>query len=506
MSTTTNVPLQPKITAIDADSQFVNQTWAADYLESFLGKGDPLADKIMDILYAEGRALALQSGNPADRPGPILQFLSLLINRMVIPDPESPHPFGEEDPNYKMSDDVRQALREFLAGARNLPAWVDFDLVRVGQKLFKDNPIIAYPLLAFLSLPVLYTCGRGGTEVLILTDQINTKVRRRVVETGALIMQVMQADSFTKLPEKSNLTNPVPIGIEGILRVRLLHAASRTVINEFWQDGLRDRAAEANKPADQPSKVRQYHGMSADQMWKKEFGLPINQQYLAGTLTTFSYIDLFGLEKLGVILSDEEKKGYMHVWNVFGYVLGIDEELLLRLDFPRTNQAVYENGAPVHAATGKEMETAGRALYTQLMKLNRSADAGAANGGQVLTKSLADYLGDVLKRRVPLGKYLPVERLPIVMMGLLLTDDDQKLLNIKTTLMDKLLFPVIILFFRLRGVVQKTNPLLVNTIANLFFHYMEQENSAVYDELEQKTGVRYSGIPLEFQQKWGLVK
>ena len=174
-------------------------------------------------------------------------------------------------------------------------------------------------------------------------------------------MQVMQHDAFTKFPDPPTLTHPVPVGIEAILRVRLLHAASRTIIYEFWQDGLRDRAAEINKPADQPSKVRMYQGKPADQIWKEEWGLPISQQYLAGTLMSFSYLDLYGLEQLGVLVTDDDKKAYMHFWNVFGHVLGVDKELLLRLDFPRTGTAVYSGGQPVHDATADEMMAVGRA-------------------------------------------------------------------------------------------------------------------------------------------------
>jgi hypothetical protein len=509
MPTTTSKQIMnvPIITATTGETEpRLNEQWSVEYLERFTTRGDEIADRIMQILYAEGRADAAQSGNPADRPRRILQFLNLLVNRMSIPDPEVEHPFATEDPNYTFSPEVREAMRAFLRDASHLPAWADFDLIAKGQALFSDNPLLAYPVLAFLSIPVLYTCGRGGTQVLILTDQINTKVRRRLVETGTLIMQVMQKDSFTKLPENSKLTNPLAMAIEGILRVRLLHAASRTVIHEFWQDGVRDRAAEAGKPDDVPSKVRQYHGKPADQMWEKEWGIPIHQQYLAGTLMTFSFIDLYGLEKLGVLVSDEDKRAYMHIWNVFGYVLGIEEELLLRLDFPRTNRAVFDEDGPVHAASGEEMVASGRVLYTRVMQLNRANDPEAIRCGRILTTAILDYLGDVLLRRVPGGKYLRVNRLPNMMMGMLLSNDDRELLGVSMSILDRLLFPIVLLILRLRGLVAKSIGFPANILAHVFFKYMQEENEAVYDELEKNTGVRYPGIPEEFQKKWGLIQ
>ena len=57
------------------------------------------------------------------------------------------------------SPEVADALRTFINEAKNLPDWADPDLMREAQRLFSDNPLLAYPLLAFLSLPVLYTCG-----------------------------------------------------------------------------------------------------------------------------------------------------------------------------------------------------------------------------------------------------------------------------------------------------------------------------------------------------------
>ncbi len=475
---------------------YFEANWPAEYLEPFMKQADPLADKIIQLLYAEGRRMAERTGNPADRPGPAFLFLNLLINRMTIPDPDAEHPFADEGSDYTFAPEVADALRTFINEAKNLPDWADPDLMREAQRLFSDNPLLAYPLLAFLSLPVLYTCGRGATQSLLLTDQINTKVRRRIVETGSLIMQVMQQDAFTKFPDPPTLTHPVPIGIEAILRVRLLHAASRTIIYEFWQDGLRDRATD-------PSSVRVYQNKPADQIWKAEWGLPISQQYLAGTLMSFSYLDLFGLEQLGVIVTDDDKKAYMHFWNVFGHVLGIDKELLLRLDFPRTGTAVYAGGKPVHDATAEEMMAVGRALYARVMLLNRATDQQGMNDGRTLTKAITDYMADVLVRRVPAGKWLRVSHLPHLMMAMLLSKDDRALLGVKVNVIDRLFFPIVMFVLHLRGALAKTVGLPATALANLFFHYMQEENNAVYDELAQKGGVRYTGVPSEFQEKWG---
>ena len=484
----------------------LNEWWPVEYIEPFKDKGDPLADRVMDILYAEGRADAAISGNPADRPRRTLQFLQLVINRLTIPDPEKEHPFVEEDPNYTFTPEVKAAMQDFLRQGSKLPDWADMDMVRQAQKLFADNPIVAYTLLACLSLPVLYTCGRGGIQVLILTEQLDRKVRRRIIETGMLTLGVMVQDSFLKLPDKSNLTNPIPMGIEGILRVRLLHAASRTVIHEFWKDGVKDRAAEAGKAADVPSKVRNYQGKAADQIWKEEWGMPIGQQYLAGTLMTFSYIILYGLKELGVILDEKDLKAYMHFWNVFGYVLGIDEELLLKLDFPGTGKPQYVNNKPVHAATGHEMYEVGKALYTQVMKLNRSSDEDSIRDGRILTKAVLDYASNVIKENTPGKVPTYLTRLPKMLMWKLLSKDDRHLLGVNITPTDAILIPFALLLFKIRGIFSKVTGTPSNAIANLIFRLMQADTTKVYDQLQQETGVRYPGVPMEFQEKWGLVK
>ncbi|HET6400245.1 MAG TPA: oxygenase MpaB family protein [Candidatus Kapabacteria bacterium] len=491
----------PSATTGTTEPRF-EELWPVDYLETFMQRADPLADRIIEALYAEGRADAEKTGDPSNRPRRALQFLNVLINQMAIPDPEVEHPFPS-NPDYTLNPESREALRVFLRESRKLPAWADPELIAQAQKLFSDNPIVAYVLLGCISIPVLYTCGRGGIQVLTLTDQLVDKVRRRLIETSMMVLSVMRNGSFTTNSKDSSLTDPLPAGIEAILRVRLLHATTRTVIHEFWKDGVKDRA---NDTPGEPSKVRKYHGVDADTMWREEWGIPIHQQYLAGTLMTFSYISLYGLTLLGVETSDAEKKAYMHFWNVFGYILGIDESLLLTLDFPRTKRAVYENGKPIHVATGVEMYEAGRVLYTRMMDLNRSQDAEAIQAGRMLTKGMCDYLASVLKRRLKLGRVMNFTYIPHILMTMLLSKDDLDLLGVKTTVVERMFIPLILALFWIRGLFSKALGKPANLIANLLTKVLQKEYLEVYEEIRKQPGVRYPGIPMEFQEKWGLVK
>ncbi|MBI4664102.1 MAG: DUF2236 domain-containing protein [Verrucomicrobia bacterium] len=56
--------------------------------------------------------------------------------------------------------------------------------------------------------------------------------------------------------------------------------------------------------------------------------VPINQEDLAYTLLTFGYIIPLGLEKLGCILSREEKEAFLHLWKLVGHLMGICDQLL----------------------------------------------------------------------------------------------------------------------------------------------------------------------------------
>jgi hypothetical protein len=479
--------------------------WSDAYLESFVNVGDPLADRVIQLLYAEGRADAaraeaqgLTDPPPATyRPRRALQFLTYLINQMAIPDPELEHPFPGSD--YTLSPEVQTALRTYLTEAQKLPAWADMAMIEEAQQVFSDNPIVAYTQLACLALPVLYTCGRGGIQVLALTEQLIQKVRRRVIETGTLIINAMQKDAFTKLPEQSDMTKALPIGVEGILRVRLLHAATRTIVMEFWKDGIEDNKKD-------PSKVRIYQGVKANEMWREEWGLPIHQQYMAGTLMTFSYLMIYGLERLGVILSDRQKKAYMHYWNVFGYITGVKEEFLLKLDFPRTGQAHYEYGKLVHPATGEEMYQAGKALYTKMMFLNRSSDEEAVVAGRKLTKGITDYLSGVLKQRLMIGKVLNMSYIPRILMTTLLSKDDRELLGVESNFIERIFIPVWVAIFWIRGIFAKLIGPPASFVANMLLKYMQKDIAEVYVEMQKTTGVRYPGIPMEFQEKWGLIQ
>ena len=70
------------------------------------------------------------------------------------------------------------------------------------------------------------------------------------------------------------------------------------------------------------------HLVRASAAYDPEWGVPVNQEDLAGTLLTFSVVVLDALAKLGTTFSDEDADAYFHSWNCVGHVLGVDRRLI----------------------------------------------------------------------------------------------------------------------------------------------------------------------------------
>jgi hypothetical protein len=145
--------------------------------------------------------------------------------------------------------------------------------------------------LLYKSLPILYAGGRGGAQVLAMTGRLTNNYRRRASETLRFILDVMKPGGLS----------PEGRGIATAQKVRLMHAA-----------------------------IRHYAAASPPFKSNPDWGCPINQEELAGTLLAFSSVALDGLASLGMSPPREEADAYLHVWHVVGHLLGIDRRLMAR--------------------------------------------------------------------------------------------------------------------------------------------------------------------------------
>ena len=238
--------------------------WTDALLDRMRELGDPVADEPVAAVL--------------DRGG--VDAVNAMMRTLVRVD----QPVPEELP-----DEIRAYLAETLP----LPDWADMGKIKRAQQLFETWGVLITLCLFCASLPGSYAAARG-VKVLCLTARLDTDARRRVMETGQFLMDVLAVGGLDEHGK----------GRRAIQRVRLMHAAVRHLI----------KARNEQAPG----------------MWHPEWGTPINQEDLAGSLLTFSYVVADPMPRLGVRMSAEDVDAYLHLWNVIGHLLGVREELLVR--------------------------------------------------------------------------------------------------------------------------------------------------------------------------------
>lgn len=199
-----------------------------------------------------------------------------------------------------------EALQAYLAAAQALPEWADRERIARAERLFMEHGALSVTLLFCASLPECYVVP-DLAAVLDATGQLEERAEHRIRTTGAMIFPVMM---------EGGLTSPQGAGIAQVMKVRLIHAMIRNLI---LQGG----------PEPVPGASRMAQALHAHGWDLEACGLPNNQEELAYTLLTFSYVFLRALRRLGIPFTREEEEDYLHAWNVAGSFLGIRRELMV---------------------------------------------------------------------------------------------------------------------------------------------------------------------------------
>lgn len=242
--------------------------WTDELLDRMRHLADPEADEVVARYFED----AADAGAP--------EFFHQLVRK--------PEPLPEE---------CSPEVAEYLNERPPLPRWADPDLMAAGEAFFGEWGLYVPLVLICSSLPECYGAAKG-VQVLHLTARLATDARRRVIETAQMVLDVMS-------PGGMAIDGP---GYKTVRRVRLMHAGVRHLI---LNDPRISRAGEGTGPR-----------------WDPDWGVPINQEDLAGTLTTFSWSVITGLRLLGVPIDQHQEEAYLHAWNVVGAMLGVREELL----------------------------------------------------------------------------------------------------------------------------------------------------------------------------------
>lgn len=190
-----------------------------------------------------------------------------------------------------------------------------------GQAFFNDHASDIMLLLGFLSLPYCYAAAKGA-EVLVRSKRIVEQPAERLAETAHFVFDVFHKNAFQAEGR----------ALVVILKVRLMHAASRWYVSQGPWD-------------------------------TEELGQPVNQEDMAGTNLSFSLMVIRGLRRMGKLITGEEALTYIQYWNYIGKLLGLKEELL-----PQNNKEA-----------------------NQLEKAIRKRQFASSDAGQQLTSSLVSY-------------------------------------------------------------------------------------------------------------------
>src|SRR5215467_621847 len=175
-------------------------------------------------------------------------------------------------------------LREFLEKSK-VDALPNPARIAVAQNLFVDHGPEILTTLGCYSLPSAYA-ARKGVQVLHRTAYLAQRPNRRLFRTMQMVVDVMRPGGL----------GPDGYGIRTVQKVRLIHAAIR------------------------------YQLLHA--RWDGSLGIPINQEDLAGTLLTFSYLPMEGLRKLGANIAGDAAEAYFATWCEVGRLLGVMPEMI----------------------------------------------------------------------------------------------------------------------------------------------------------------------------------
>jgi hypothetical protein len=270
--------------------------WTDDFLDSMRRVTDPLADDAVGELFKQGEVEYVNS-----------LMRELLRNDQIVPD------------RFPLQ------IQKYLRQSGEFPDWADKEKIKLAEDLFARHGMLICASLFFSSLPTCYACGRG-VQVLHLTARLETGPKRRIAETGQLILDVMALGGLS----------PGGSGVRDAQKVRLMHAAIRHLIRRRpqWQ-----------------------------RLWNPAWGEPINQEDMAGTLLSFSRLPLNTLAKLGVALKPEESEAYNHAWNVVGHMMGVRQELL-----PATTDLAQELGDTIGSRNYSACPE-GRAMTAALLEM-----------------------------------------------------------------------------------------------------------------------------------------
>lgn len=185
--------------------------------------------------------------------------------------------------------DAPAPLREFFELVEAVPDWVDWDLVRRGERAMRRSGADGMYIARDVSLLGGYQFS-GFNKTLVRTGALEKGSNKRFAETMQWAMDVISENGM----------DLGGVGYRSTLRVRLIHAM-----------------------------VRRHVAALPD--WRgADWGLPINQTDMAATLVGALIAPSAGGIGMGLLLSPADCAGIAHLTRYVGWLIGVDDEWLPR--------------------------------------------------------------------------------------------------------------------------------------------------------------------------------
>lgn len=244
------------------------------WLDTIRKIGDPLGDEFARRLKAEGVT-------PADIRRTIAHMKS---NDLRLP-ADAPKPMRDFfDETYQFCD---------RCGSPELPSWVDRDRIIRGQRLFMERSLPSILVMLCKSLPEGYAAP-SMAKILNMSGDLRAVPFHRLMGTLQLLVNVSAPYSFERMG----------MGAIAGQEMRMLHAGARTNV------------------------APEVLGADGYAAFVEQYGVPINQEDMAGTIIGFSVLVIDGLAILGLPLEQEVAEDYYYVWRVYAHLMGVRDPTL----------------------------------------------------------------------------------------------------------------------------------------------------------------------------------
>ncbi len=344
-------------------------------LEECRFRADPLADGVIDEVFGGVNHIdAIDGGwqRRLERIRAVNNVLSTWTTNAAVWNWHGDHQLREAG--------IADPLERFVAATRNLPDWADTGLLERAEVFFEENGALPVAILFCASLPECYVLP-DLSLVLQATAQLEAHTEYRIRATGSMIFPLMM---------RGGLTSGEGAGVAGVLKVRLIHAMIRHLIlrdsPERLLEAMRTQSGTAGVVAANTSLADgKMYGTLLSHGWQlDEEGMPCDQEELAYTLLTFSYVCLRSMRKLGVPATPIDEAAYLHLWNVMAHFLGVDERLMI---------SDFESGERLFA----QIQARGRTRWLQTPPVEDPRPAL----GQALMRAMEGLLGDGVVRHFP---------------------------------------------------------------------------------------------------------